>query len=145
MLVCSVSPVLVYSVLVPYKRQVIRDFTINSDPCRQVILTGFGAPKCGDGENKTLPFTTLIDTDGVVQPLNWTNRGEVKIKSLKLSSIYNAAGVTNCKPIQFMFYNEQGLYSGATDDTPGEAGHKCLDYYGSTIAMYNGVTLLVSI
>lgn len=44
-----------------------------------------------------------------------------------------------------MFYNKQGLYSGATDVTLGEAGYKCVDYYSSTIAMYNGVTLLISI
>lgn len=62
-----------------------------------------------------------------------------------MSSIYNAANVTNCKPIQFMFYNKQGLYLGATDVTLGETSHKCLDYYSLTIAMYNRVTLLVSI
>jgi hypothetical protein len=46
--------------------------------------------------------------------------------------------------MQFMFYNEQGLYSGVTYVTPGEAGQKCVDFYGSTIASYNGVTLLLS-
>jgi hypothetical protein len=44
-----------------------------------------------------------------------------------------------------MFYDELGLSSGVTYITPGEAGHKCIDFYGSTVAMYNGVTLLVSI
>ncbi|KFY49959.1 hypothetical protein V495_00395 [Pseudogymnoascus sp. VKM F-4514 (FW-929)] len=144
-LICSVSPIPVYSVLVPYKRQVVRDLTI--DPCSQVTLVGYEAPQCGNGENKTLralPLTTLSDTDGVVKPLNWTNRGAAQIKSLQFSS-KNNANASNCSSMQFMFYDELGLYSGVTYVTPGEASQKCVDYYGATITMYNGVTLLVSI
>lgn len=47
--------------------------------------------------------------------------------------------------MQFIFYDELGLSSGVTYITLGEAGHKCIDFYGSTVAMYNGATLLVSI
>ena len=144
------SPVPVYSVLVSYKRQVVRDLTIDSDTCSQVILIGFEEPQCGSGGDigsktfRALPLTTLIDTDGIIKPLDWTNRGEAQIKSLRFSSINNA-NASNCNPMQFTFYNELGLYSGVTYFTPGEASQKCVDYYGSTITMYNGVTLLVPI
>jgi hypothetical protein len=68
----------------------------------------------------------------------------MQVKSLKYSSINNA-NATNCNPMQFMFYDELGLSLGVTYITPGEAGHKCIDFYGSTGAMYNGVTFVVSI
>jgi hypothetical protein len=88
-----------------------------------------------------LPFivrATVEDTGGVITPLN------VQVKSLEYSSQDNT-NATDCNPIQFMFYNELGKLSGVTYITPGEIGVRCVDFHGSTVVSYNGVTMLIPV
>ena len=126
-------------------------FQSNASSCSKVCISGFEEVNCQNiaTPNGTIPeylTATIKNTAGILTPLIWLGSPapNVQIKSLSYFRP-TTENTTNCKPIQFMFYNEQHQDAGVAYLTPGQSGHGCVTFYSENVVSYNRVTMLVSV
>jgi len=85
----------------------------NASSCGELYISGFENDNCGypDTPNGTMPkhlTATTKDTAGVLTPLIQLGSSALNVQ-IKSFSYFRPTteNTTNCKPIKFMFYNEQ--------------------------------------
>jgi hypothetical protein len=119
------------------RRQLLCGKTLWTPSCREVCITGFLDERCNF--TPTNFATTIGVTDGAIKPLSWPvdtkSSSNVTINSVEFFPIYTKE-TTNCKPILFLFYNEQNQVTGAGADRilimPGLEPFQCYTIPNST-------------
>lgn len=146
------------------RHEAVTDLTTNSDPC-QIEVFGYEVEFCVSIQNsldgkiytKGRTFNANFgDTDGIITPFNWTRAedftplngtnhgGAARVKSLGYTPYPDHS--SNCKPMQFMVYDDQGSTKIVEYFTPGKGPSWCMslsENLTSTITAYDGVNIVL--
>jgi hypothetical protein len=109
-------------------------------------MSFYALPNCSFESSSVIyssGYTILKDTAGFNTPFNLTQGDDVQIMSLSYSM--PSEGVADCPYIQFSFYDSTNQTAGTTYIAPGQFYTPCIEFGGTTVVGYSGVTMLVDV